>query len=40
MIQATCDLQEVKNENLEGESKLWGKGVLGYVANSDLPVCR
>jgi len=37
---ATCDLQEVKNENLEGESKLWGKGVLGYVANSDLPVCR
>jgi len=39
-IKEKCDLQEVKNENLAGEKKLWGKGVFGYEANNDIPVCR
>jgi len=35
-----CGLQMTKNENLVGEKKLWGNGVVGYQTETDLPICR
>ena len=30
LFQEICSLQETDNENVVGENKLWGPGVVGY----------
>ncbi|XP_023321017.1 galactosylceramide sulfotransferase [Eurytemora carolleeae] len=40
-IREVCSLQETKNENISGENKLWGKGLVAYQVDIDKnPVCR
>ncbi|XP_023332451.1 galactosylceramide sulfotransferase-like isoform X2 [Eurytemora carolleeae] len=40
-IREICSLQETDNENVVGENKLWGLGVVGLkVDASKNPVCR